>query len=75
MKKKQTKDNLVVGKADVSPDKPTHVPGVKQGNSKRSYETAPGHLPDGRSTARRSTGILPKKHDPIDPRMPNISPP
>ena len=62
------KDNLEVGKPQVKPDKPTHVLGIQQGNS-------PGHEPDGRSTARRSTGILPKKHDPIDPRMPNISPP
>ena len=69
------KDNLKVGKPDVNPDKPTHVAGVKQGNSKRNYEKSPGHLPDGRSTARRSTGILAKKHEPIDPRMPNLSPP
>ena len=69
------KDNLKVGKPDVKPDKPTHVPGNKQGNSHGHYNHAPGHLPDGRSTARRSTGILPKKHEPIDPRMPNLSPP
>ena len=69
------KDNLTVGKAQVKPDKPTHVLGVKKGNTPGHYERSPGHLPDGRSTARRSTGILPKKHDPIDPRMPNLSPP
>jgi len=69
------KDNLEVGKPQVSPDKPTHVTGIQQGNSSGNYEKSPGHLPDGRSTARRSTGILPKKHEPIDPRMPNISPP
>jgi hypothetical protein len=34
----------------------------------------PGHLADGRSTAERSTGINPKAHEPIDPRMPNLSP-
>jgi hypothetical protein len=69
------KDNLKVGKPQVQPDKPTHVPGTKQGNTPGNYDKSPGHLPDGRSTARRSTGILPAKHDPIDPRMPNISPP
>ena len=69
------KDNLKVGKRDVSPDKPTHVAGVDQGNKVGAYAKSPGHLPDGRSTARRSTGILPKKHEPIDPRMPNLSPP
>jgi hypothetical protein len=69
------KDNLKVGKPQVKPDKPTHVPGIKEGNKKGNYEKSPGHLPDGRSTARRSTGIMAGKHGPIDPRMPNISPP
>jgi hypothetical protein len=69
------KDNLKVGRPDVTPDKPTHVKGTKQGNATGNYEKSGGHLPDGRSTAKRSTGILPDKHDPIDPRMPNLSPP
>jgi len=46
-----------------------------QGNSTGNYEKQAGHLPDGRSTAERSTGINPKSRNPIDPRMPNISPP
>lgn len=74
-KPRKFKDNLLVGKAQVHPSKPTHVMGIQQGNSPGHYEKMPGHLPDGRSTARRSTGILAKKHEPIDPRMPNISPP
>jgi hypothetical protein len=69
------KDNLTVGKPQVSPDKPSHTRGVKQGNQPGRYEKSPGHLPDGRSTAQRSTGIGARKHGPIDPRMPNISPP
>jgi hypothetical protein len=69
------KDNLTVGKPQVSPDKPSHTTGVKEGNQPGHYERSPGHEPDGRSTARRSTGILPGKHGPIDPRMPNLSPP
>jgi hypothetical protein len=69
------KDNLTVGKAQVTPDKPSHTTGVKEGNEPGNYEKSPGHEPDGRSTARRSTGVLPGKHGPIDPRMPNISPP
>ena len=56
------------------PDLPAHTPGIKSGNSKGNYAKQPGHLPDGRSTARRSTGINPEKHDPIDPSMPNLSP-
>jgi hypothetical protein len=63
-----------VGKRDIEPDTPAHTPGIKQGNSKGNYERQSGHLPDGRSTARRSTGINAKKREPIDPRMPNLSP-
>ena len=65
---------LRVGKPDVSPDAPAHRAGVTQGNSTGHYERQPGHAPDGRSTARRSTGINPKDAEPIDPRMPNLSP-
>jgi hypothetical protein len=69
------KDNLKAGTPQATPDKPSHSPGVKEGNAVGNYEKSPGHLPDGRSTAKRSTGILPGKHGPIDPRMPNLSPP
>jgi hypothetical protein len=55
-------------------DKPTHVKGTKAGNSTGNYEKQPGHKPDGTSTAERSTGINPKGAQPIDPRMPNLSP-
>lgn len=65
---------ISVGKAHVSHDKPAHVRGVGQGNSTGNYEKQPGHLPDGRSTARRSTGVNPKAHEPILPAMPNLSP-
>lgn len=57
-----------------APDMPAHTPGTKSGNSKGNYEKQKGHLPDGRSTAARSTGINPKAREPIDPRMPNLSP-
>jgi hypothetical protein len=63
-----------LGKRQTATDKPTHTPGTKQGNSTGNYEKQPGHLPDGRSTARRSTGINAKKREPVDPRMPNLSP-
>lgn len=63
-----------VGKPDVDPTKPSHVPGVGQGNSKGNYEKQVGHLPDGRRTAAASTGINAKAREPIDPRMPNLSP-
>jgi hypothetical protein len=68
-------DNLKTGNPDVAPDAPSHVPGIKQGNSRGNYESQPAHNPDGTSTAERSTGINPHLRDPIDPRMPNLSPP
>jgi hypothetical protein len=64
-----------VGKPDVTPDKPSHTKGVREGNSVGNYKKSKGHLPDGRSTAARSTGLRPKPHDPILPGMPNLSPP
>ncbi|HLL86351.1 MAG TPA: hypothetical protein VK387_03450 [Thermoleophilaceae bacterium] len=63
-----------VGKPDVKPDLPAHTPGVMSGNQEGNYEKQAGHLPDGRSTAERSTGVNPEARNPIDPRMPNLSP-
>jgi hypothetical protein len=63
-----------LGKSSTKTDAPTHTPGIKQGNSKGNYEKQTGHLPDGRSTAARSTGINASSSEPIDPSMPNLSP-
>lgn len=63
-----------VGAGGVPPDLSAHTPGIQQGNASGSYEKMVGHNPDGTSTAKRSTGINPKSHEPIDPRMPNLSP-
>lgn len=65
---------IKIGKPDVSPDKPSHTRGVPEGNSTGNYERQPGHLPDGRSTQRRSTGINPSHREPILDSMPNLSP-
>ncbi len=65
---------IKVGKPDVKPDLPSHTRGVRQGNEGR-YEKQAGHLPDGRATAERSTGINAGARNPIDPRSPNLSPP
>ncbi len=62
------------GKSDVDTDDLGHVKGVKQGNSVGNYERQVGHLPDGRRTAEASTGVNPGAHNPIDERMPNLSP-
>ncbi len=52
----------------------THVRGVGSGNAKGNYEKQSGHKPDGTSTQERSTGVNAKDREPIDPRMPNLSP-
>lgn len=62
------------GKPDTSMDKPAHTKGIFKGGSPGTYESQPGHNPDGTNTAERSTGINPKTHGPIDPRMPNLPP-
>ena len=66
--------HVKTGKADVRHDDPAHVRGIHQGNEPGSYDKMAGHTADGRSTAARSTGINPKAREPIDPRMPNLSP-
>lgn len=63
-----------VGKPDVKPDTPSHVRGVTQGNAKGAYNKQRGHHEDGTADARRSTGVSPKKHDPILKIMPNLPP-
>ncbi len=63
-----------VGEPRAKPTTPTHVRGIRTGNKPGNYEESPGHLPDGRSTARRSTGINDPYRNPILPGMPNLSP-
>jgi len=66
---------LKVGKPDVRPDAPSHTPGIKMGNSEGNYAKQKGHLPDGRVTAERSTGVGAKRREPIVPQaMPNLPP-
>jgi hypothetical protein len=65
---------LKTGQPDVAQDAPSHVDGIQQGNALGAYESMAGHLPDGRSQAERSTGINAGFEQPIDSRMPNLSP-
>ncbi len=65
---------IKLGNKDVKQAQPTHVPGTKSGNSTGNYESQAGHNADGTRTAESSTGVNPKAHGPIDPRMPNLSP-
>ena len=66
--------NMRLGRRQAKQHDPSHVKGIKSGNATGNYESQRGHEPDGRSTAARSTGINPKAREPIDPRMPNLSP-
>lgn len=65
---------IKVGKPQTSPTATAHVQGVRQGNAPGSYERQAGHLPGGKSTAQRSTGINAHNRNPIDPASPNLSP-
>jgi hypothetical protein len=62
------------GRQQADPTASAHVPGIHQGNATGNYERQAGHLPDGRRTARASTGVNPRLRDPIDPSMPNLPP-
>jgi hypothetical protein len=66
--------DIKVGKPRVRPDTPSHTKGVHEGNKKGGYEHSAGHHDDGTADARRSTGVRPKRHDPILPIMPNLPP-
>lgn len=66
--------DIKVGRPDTHPAKPAHVRGIKEGNAVGNYEKMPGHLPDGRATPRRSTGVNAKARAPIDPTMPTLTP-
>jgi hypothetical protein len=63
-----------VGTPDVAPDAPSHVKGVRAGNWPKPGERYPGHNDDGTATARRSTSVAVKRHEPIVDSMPNLPP-
>ncbi len=67
--------NIRVGEADVSPSLPAHTPGVNEGNNPQRKQAGIRMVGGGAiGTAERSTGINPQNRNPIDPRMPNLSP-
>ena len=77
-KKTRVIANIVVGEPDAKPDTPSHVRGVFEGNHPHKTQRPKGihelSATRAEGTARRSTGIRPKDHDVIDPRMPRLSP-
>ncbi len=69
--------NVIVGRPQTSPSKPSHQAGVREGNLRQSFRREPGLEEDGLSgyaTGRRSTGINARDREPIDPRMPKLTP-
>jgi hypothetical protein len=60
-----------VGKPDVKVDAAAHTRGVENGNGKNRQR---GLHKDGTVDARFSTGIRPKRHNPVLPVMPNLPP-
>jgi hypothetical protein len=74
----RTERGIVVGKPDVNPETPSHVPGVHEGNRPhrllfrigiRTRELRSLQAPT------RATGVAPQHHVPIDPAMPFLTPP
>jgi hypothetical protein len=71
--------NVLVGKPDTTQDSSAHTFGIHQGNEAGRADRQRGFIRDegiiAHATAARSTGINADKRNPIDPRMPNLSPP
>lgn len=68
--------NVRIGRPDIKRTAPSHIRGVPQGNSTKLSKVKGIHPVgvEARGTAQRSTGINPDDRNPIDPRMPNLSP-
>jgi hypothetical protein len=70
--------HIVVGETEIDPNMPSHVKGVHEGNWPSGRERklrALGKDPTTEGSPRRSTGVSPHDHAPIDPRMPRLTPP
>lgn len=69
---------LTTGRPRIKTSSPSHVRGVYEGNQTGSLRRQKGIHPRGESavaSARRSTGIRPDDREPIDSRMPKLTPP
>jgi hypothetical protein len=67
----ETIGNIQVGKPAVGQTTPSHTRGVRAGNEHKMAIPESGIS---RASARRSTGINARDREPIDPRMPRLSP-
>jgi hypothetical protein len=54
---------------------PSHTKGIRMGNQPGSFDKQAGHLPNGKATAERATGVNAEDRNPIDPSMPTLTPP
>ena len=76
--KRKIISNVTVGKPDVEQSASSHSPGVREGNMRKSMVREPGVKRAGRfmaqATVRRSTGVNAKARQPVDPRMPILTP-
>jgi hypothetical protein len=74
----ETIGNIHVGRPQIAPDAPAHTRGVREGNQPPAIARDPGIRRSGRfiaaATVRRSTGVNARAHQPIDPRMPILTP-
>lgn len=70
--------NLRVGRAQGSPTRSAHVPGIPMGNEVDRYPRTAGMRRKANGelivSARRSTSVNPRRRNPIDPSSPNLSP-
>jgi hypothetical protein len=71
---KTVSDAIIIGRGDVDPSAPSHVPGVHEGNWHGGGNQG-RQTPLAISKLHRSTGINPKNREPIDPRSPKLGPP
>jgi hypothetical protein len=69
-----SENNMRVGKPQTHTSTPSHSPHTPEGNTPGRTEKQRGYDAPNESTAARSTGINPKDRNPIDPKMPNLSP-
>lgn len=70
--------NLTTGRPRVRTSSPSHIRGVHEGNRTGSLRRQKGVHSRGESavaSARRSTSIRPDDCEPIDTRMPKLTPP
>ena len=68
---------LKTGRPDTTPSRPSHIRGIRAGNQRGSMKKEQGLREAGEAafaTGRRLTGINADAREPIDQRMPKLTP-